>query len=290
MRVTLLGTGCPQVSTRRYGPASLLRTDTRQFLIDCGSGVTQRLIAAGTSGKQIDAVLLTHLHSDHIVDLFQLIISSWHQGRDRPQRIFGPVGTKQYMKGLMALWKPELDQRIAHEKRPSTTALELEVTEVEPGRIIHDGDLSVIAVPVRHQPVKAAFGYVFADQRHKIAFSGDTAYCPELIQAAKDADALVHECFIHREMLALPGRSPETLANVASYHTLSTEVGKVAGQAHAACLILNHFVPVEFDPAALMAEVRADYAGPVLIGEDLMEFDTATRIVSHGDARVALSL
>lgn len=290
MRVTLLGTGCPQVSTRRYGPASLLRTETHQFLIDCGSGVTQRLLAAGASGKQIDAVLLTHLHSDHIVDLFQLIISSWHQGRDRPQRIFGPVGTKQYVKGLMALWKPELDQRIAHEKRPSTTALELEVTEVEPGRIIQDGDLSVIAVPVRHQPVKAAFGYVFADSKHKVAFSGDTAYCPELIQAAKDVDALVHECFIHREMLALPGRSPETLANVASYHTLSTEVGKVAGQAHAACLILNHFVPVEFDAAKLLAEVRTDYAGPVLVGEDLMEFDAATRVIRYASGSIALPL
>jgi ribonuclease Z len=290
MRVTLLGTGCPQVSTRRYGPASLLRTETRQFLIDCGSGVTQRLLAAGTSGKQIDAVLLTHLHSDHIVDLFQLIISSWHQGRDRPQRIFGPVGTQQYLKGLMALWKPELDQRIAHEKRPSTTALELDVTEVEPGRIIQDGDLSVIAVPVRHQPVKAAFGYVFTDSKYKVAFSGDTAYCPELIQAAKDADALVHECFLHREMLALSGRSPETLANVASYHTLSTEVGKVAGQAHAACLILNHFVPVEFDAARLLADVRADYAGPVLVGEDLMDFDAATRMVSHANGSIALPL
>lgn len=290
MRITLLGTGCPQVSTRRYGPASLLCTDTRQFLIDCGSGVTQRLLAAGTSGRQIDAVLLTHLHSDHIVDLFQLIISSWHQGRDRPQRIFGPVGTRQYMKGLMALWKPELDQRIAHEKRGSTEALELEVTEVEPGRIIQDGDLSVIAVPVRHQPVKAAFGYVFADARHKVAFSGDTAYCPELIQAAKDADALVHECFIHREMLALPGRSPETLANVASYHTLSTEVGKVAGQAHAACLILNHFVPVAFDQAALLADVRADFAGPVLVGEDLMQFNAETRTISYADAVIALPL
>ncbi|MEK9968640.1 MAG: MBL fold metallo-hydrolase [Ferrovibrio sp.] len=290
MRVTLLGTGCPQVSTRRYGPASLLRWQDRQFLIDCGSGVTQRLLAAGTSGRQIDAVLLTHLHSDHIVDLFQLIISSWHQGRDRPQRIYGPVGTRQYMKGLMALWQPELAQRIAHEKRSSTAALELDVTEVEPGTIIRDGDLSVIAVAVRHQPVKAAFGYVFTDGRTKVAFSGDTAFCPELIQVAKDADALVHECFIHREMLALPGRSPETLANVASYHTLSTEVGKVASQAHTACLILNHFVPVAFDPDALLAEVRADYAGPILIGEDLMQFDAETRQISYGEAVMALPL
>lgn len=289
MRVTLLGTGCPQVSTRRYGPSSLLRWKERQFLVDCGSGVTQRLLGAGSTGKNIDALFLTHLHSDHIVDLFQLIISSWHQGRDRPQRIFGPPGTRQYLNGLMALWRSELEQRIAHEKRPSTRALELDITEVEPGIVLRDGDLTVIAVAVRHQPVKAAYGYVFTDGSQKVAFSGDTAFCPELILAAKDADALVHECFIHREMLALPGvRGPETIENVASYHTLSTEVGKVAAQARARCLILNHFVPVAFDAAALMAEVRADYAGPVLVGEDLMQFDTATRMVSHGDVMVAL--
>lgn len=289
MRVTLLGTGCPQVSTTRYGPASLLRWGEQQFLVDCGSGVTQRLVAAGSAGRQIDALLLTHLHSDHIVDLFQLIISSWHQGRDRPQRIYGPAGTRHYLNGLMALWKPELDQRIAHEKRPSTTALELDITEVEPGAIIREGNLTVTAVAVRHQPVKAAFGYVFSDGRYKVGFSGDTAFCPELIEAAKDADALVHECFIHREMLLLPGvRTPETVANVASYHTLSTEVGKVAQQAGIRCLILNHFVPVVFDRAALLAEVRSDYAGPVLIGEDLMEFDASTRMVSHAGAAIGL--
>jgi ribonuclease Z len=291
MRVTLLGTGCPQVSTRRYGPSSLLRWNDRQFLIDCGSGVTQRLLGAGSAGKAIDAVFLTHLHSDHIVDLFQLIISSWHQGRDRPQRIFGPPGTRQYLHGLMTLWRPELEQRIAHERRPSTVALELQITEVEPGIVLRDGELTVIAVAVRHQPVKAAYGYVFTDSRQKVAFSGDTAFCPELILAAKDADALVHECFIHREMLALPGvRGPETIENVASYHTLSTEVGKVAAQARARCLILNHFVPVAFDAGSLLAEVRADYDGPVLIGEDLMQLDTATGMVSHGDAVVALPL
>lgn len=289
MRVTLLGTGCPQVSTGRMGPASLLRTGDRQYLVDCGSGVTQRLLGAGSTGKQIDALFLTHLHSDHIVDLFQLIISSWHQGRDRPQRIFGPRGTRKYINGLMALWQPELDQRIAHERRPSTTALSLEVTEIEEGIVLHDGPLTVIAVAVRHQPVTAAFGYIFDDGRHRVAFSGDTAYCPELITAARDSDALVHECFIHQEMLLLPGvRTPETLANVAAYHTLSTEVGKVAAAANVGCLILNHFVPVVFDHAALLAEVRADYGGSILVGEDLMEFDTVSRTVAHAGAVVGL--
>src|SRR3546814_8928748 len=87
---------------------------------DLGSGVTQRLVAAGTPGRALDALLLTHLHSDHLVDLYQLIVSSWHQGRDRPLPVYGPPGTRRYVEGLMALWEPELSLRIAHEKRPST--------------------------------------------------------------------------------------------------------------------------------------------------------------------------
>lgn len=76
MEITLLGTGCPVASPRRYGPANLIRGGGVSLLVDCGSGVTQRLVEAGASGAEIDAVLLTHLHSDHIVDLFQLVISS----------------------------------------------------------------------------------------------------------------------------------------------------------------------------------------------------------------------
>ena len=76
MLVTLLGTGCPQCHPARLGPASLVHTGGASFLIDCGSGVTQRLVAAGSSGAALDAVLLTHLHSDHVVDLYQLIVSS----------------------------------------------------------------------------------------------------------------------------------------------------------------------------------------------------------------------
>src|SRR5262252_4502949 len=130
MRVTLLGTGCPQCDPNRLGPASLVQHEGRQLLIDVGSGATQRLVSAGSSGRALDAVLLTHLHSDHIVDLFQLVISSWHQGRQRPQRVFGPPGTKAFVDGLMALWQPELAQRIAHERRPSTAALAVEVVEI----------------------------------------------------------------------------------------------------------------------------------------------------------------
>ena len=288
MDVTLLGTGCPQVATERYGPANLVRHAGSAFLVDCGSGTTQRLLGAGSAGRDLDAVLLTHLHSDHLVDLYQLIVSSWHQGRDRPQRIFGPPGTKRFVDGTMDVWRAELDQRIAHEKRPSIRALEAEVTEIGPGEVLRHNGVTVTAVAVAHQPVRHAFGFIFEAGGRKLAFSGDTAYCPALIEASRDADVLVHECFIHREMTLTPSRTAEGLANVASYHTLSHEVGRVAAEARARCLVLNHFVPIVFDKPALLAEVRRDYAGPVMVGEDLMRFDLETRAASYAGGLIGL--
>jgi len=287
MRVTLLGTGCPVAHAERFGPAQLIRHENVNLLVDCGSGVTQRLVAAGCPGKAIDALLLTHLHSDHLVDLYQLIVSSWHQGRDRPQRVFGPPGTGRYVDGLMALWKPELDLRIAHERRPSTAALEVEVTEIAPGQTLVFGRLSVAVVEVDHKPVRDAYGFVCAGGGRRVALSGDTRRCPALIEAARGADVLVHEVFIHREMPVVPGvRSAETVRNVMSYHTVSGEVGEVAREAGVGCLVLTHFVPPSFDKAALLAEVQRDFAGPVVIGEDLMTLDADAGTVEWRGAQL----
>jgi ribonuclease Z len=289
MDLTLLGTGCPQADTKRYGPASLVRHEDFTFLVDCGSGVTQRLLAADSCGADLDAVFLTHLHSDHIVDLFQLVISSWHQGRDRPQCIFGPTGTRHYCDGLMALWRAELDQRIAHERRASTAALELEVTEFQAGKVWDQGGVRVTAVEVDHRPVRYAYGFLFEAGGRRLAFSGDTAYCPALIEAARGADVLVHECFVHGVLV--PDRSQRTaegVRNVATYHTSSSEVGKVAAEAGVRCLVLNHFVPVRFDKSAVLAEVRRDYRGPVVLGEDLLHVDVDTGEMSHAGLVVGL--
>jgi ribonuclease Z len=284
MKITLLGTGCPQVDTERYGPASLVRHGAASFLVDCGSGATQRLLGAGASGRALDAVFLTHLHSDHLVDLFQLVVSAWHQGRDRKQRVFGPKGTRAHVEGLLALWRAELEQRIAHEKRPSTAALEVEVTEIGDGWEIELEGVRVAAFAVEHQPVEFAYGFVFAAGSRRAVFSGDTRRCAAVERAARGADLLVHECFIHGAMQPSPSRTAEGLANVAAYHTLSGEVGKVAAAAGAKCLLLNHFVPVRFDKAALLAEVARDYGGPVLVGEDLMSIDLDAGTVEHGGA------
>ena len=259
------------------------------MLVDCGSGVTQRLVAAGTPGRSLDALLLTHLHSDHLVDFYQLIVSSWHQGRDRPLPVYGPPGTRRYVEGLMALWEPELSLRIAHEKRPSTAALQVEVTEIAAGDVLEIGGLMVTVVAVDHQPVRHAFGFVFEEAGQKLVLSGDTRRCDALIEAAQGADLLVHEVFVHREMPVIEGvRSAETVANVAGYHTLSSEVGKIATEAGVKALALTHFVPPAADRAALLAEVAADFAGPLVLAEDLLRIDLAARRVAYGQAVLSL--
>ena len=287
MLVTLLGTGCPQVHPHRFGPASLVRVGGRSFVIDCGSGVTQRMAGAGLSGAQLDTLLLTHLHSDHVVDLYQLVISSWHQGRDKPQRIFGPAGTRQFAEATMKVWRKERELRIDWECRPSTAGLELEITEFEEGVIFEDGGLRISAFEVDHRPVKQAFGFLFETAQARVAFSGDTTLCESLIKAARGVDLLVHECFIHREMQGRM-RTEQGLANVAAYHTLSSDVGKVASRAGAGLLLLNHLVPVEFDRDALLREVCADFAGPVVIGEDLLTIDVPRRAVGFAGLRLGL--
>lgn len=289
MRITLLGTGCPIADTDRFGPAALVRGERANILVDCGSGVTQRLLAAGCPGRDIDLLLLTHLHTDHLVDLYQLIISGWHQGRDRPQRIAGPPGTRAHVESLMALWREEREGRIAHERRPSTAGLEVEVEEIADGSVLEIGEIRIATVEVDHKPVPCAFGFVFESNGRKAVISGDTTYCPALISAARNTDLLVHEVFVHRELPEIPGvRTREGTDNVASYHTLSSVVGDVATQCNAGCLMLTHFVPTRFDRAALLAEVRGAYKGPLIIGEDLMTFDTTDRSLNIEGALLTL--
>ena len=129
MELVLLGTGCPKVDHKRFGPSNLVTTNKAKILIDCGSGVTQRLDQIKVSTAEIDALFLTHLHSDHVVDLYQLIISSWHSYRIKPWLIYGPKGTKKFVSKIMDAWKDERLQRIKYESRSSTNAFKITVKE-----------------------------------------------------------------------------------------------------------------------------------------------------------------
>ena len=289
MRVTLLGTGCPVAHPRRAGPAVLVEAEDARVLIDCGSMVTQRLIAAGCPGAAVDALLVTHLHSDHLVDFYQLVVSSWHQGRAAPWIVHCPEPVVPVVEATMTAWREERALRVAHERRPSATGLGVTCRVLAPGRAINIGGLEVEPVLVDHAPVTPAYGFVFRSAGKCAVLSGDTRVSEALIAAGRGADLLVHEVFLHREMRPLEGRrSEETIAAVASYHTLSSEVGEVARRMGAGALALTHFVPPDFDRGALLAQAGEQFEGPIFIGEDLMSFDLARGEVAWREFRARL--
>ena len=280
MRITLLGTGCPAVHPRRLGAAQLIEGGGARLLVDCGSGCTQRLVETGHSAATPDALLVTHLHSDHLVDLWQLTVAGWHAGRTRPLRLYAPPPVLAHARTLQAAWAEERAQRLAYEARPNPDGFALELIAIEPGQTLRFADLEVAVIEVDHRPVAPALGFVFADGRHRLAFSGDTRPCAALIEAARDCDLLVHEVFAHGTMQPKPGiRSAATISAVEAYHTLSTDLGAIAAEARAKALLLTHIVPPDASPERLLADVRRGYQGPVIVGEDLMAVDLAERTV-----------
>lgn len=282
LSITLLGTGCPAVHPERHGAAQLVETGDVKLLIDCGSGVTQQLVAAGTRGADIDGLLITHYHSDHLVDFYQLIISSWHQGRNKPWQIHAPASVIAHLQRQMDAWRDERDLRIEFEKRPAGTAgFELECHELKPGIVGAWRGLTVEAIPVDHAPIKPAYGFRFSCDNTTIVFSGDTRPCAAIEDAARGADLLVHEVYIHDQMPLSPGtRTPETIKTVSSYHTLPEALAKLSARANVPALALTHFVPPVFDHHRLLSQMSAHYSGPIIVSEDLMRISVAERQVS----------
>ena len=271
MKLTLLGTGCPSVDHKRFGPSNLITTNKAKILVDCGSGITQRLHQLKVSSANIDALLFTHLHSDHAVDLYQLIISSWHSYRVKPWKIYGPKGTKKFVNKIMDTWADERKLRISYEARASTKAFKIDVIEFKTFGEIKVKDLKIKYFEVDHKHVKYAYGFAFIHNNKKLTISGDTKPCENLMKYAQKSDVLLHEVFIEGEILKTNKmRTKQTLHNVKSYHTTSSQVGKVAFITQSKKLVLTHFVPTQFNKNRLKKVVKSDFGKDPIIGEDLM--------------------
>ena len=271
MKLTLLGTGCPKVDHKRFGPSNLISSAKTQILVDCGSGVTQRLNQINACTSKISALFLTHLHSDHVIDLYQLIISSWHSYRIKPWKIYGPIGTKKFVNRIMDAWKDERNLRIRYEQRESTSAFNLKVFEFKEYGKIKINDLHIEYFQVDHKPVKFAYGFNFFNKNKKLTISGDTRPCENLMKYAQQSDVLLHEVFIEDEIKPTTKmRSKKTLHNVQAYHTTSSMVGKIGKISRCKKLVLTHFVPTRFNENRLKNIVKKDFGKNPIIGEDLM--------------------
>lgn len=274
LRVRLLGTGAPPPDPRRRGPATLLSLGGERVLVDAGSGVGAQLVQAGIRPWDWPRVLITHHHSDHTIDLGHLLITRWIVGQNAPFEVWGPAGTRRQMERLLDWLHLDVEVRRAHmhDRRPP----EVRVTEIEEGRLMEVGGLTVSAFLVDHGPVRPAYGFRFDGGGRSVVVSGDTRPSENLVRWSRGVDCLVHECceMAHTSWYAGCGwpTIEDKIRDLASYHTQPDQVGAVAAATGARTLVLTHLMPGS-DPAALRAAARRDFVGRIVVGEDLLEVD-----------------
>ncbi|TIW78118.1 MAG: MBL fold metallo-hydrolase, partial [Mesorhizobium sp.] len=207
-RLVLLGSkGGPAL--RPGGPwpsSSLLQIGERDIVVDCGLGVTRGLVDAGISLKALDLIFITHLHSDHILELGPLIHTAWTAGLATPVTVFGPPGTQDYWRHFCRAMEFDIETRIVDEGRPDIRKL-VSVKEFGEGAILEEKGLTVTALRVEHPPVTDCFALRFEHGGRSVVFSADTAFFPPLAGFAKEADILVHEALLEEGVERLVART-----------------------------------------------------------------------------------
>jgi ribonuclease Z len=272
MRAKLLGTGSPPPNPHRRGPATLVWLGDERFLVDAGSGVGVQLIQAGVRAYHWPRVLITHHHSDHTIDLGHLLITRWIVGQNAPLEVWGPAGTQRQIEKLLDYlhWDIEVRRAHMHDRTPP----EVRVTEIEEGKVLEAGGLTVSAFLVDHDPVKPAFGFRFDGGGRSVVVSGDTRPCETLMRWSQGVDCLIHECCDMSQTSWFPDCGWPTreakVRDLQSYHTAPDEVGRVAAGAGVKKLVITHVMPGSV-PAELESAARQRYPGAVVVGEDLLE-------------------
>lgn len=243
IEVTVLGSGTAVPVPDRFPAGYLVRTDGLLAMVDCGPGTLRRLAQAGVDLRDLDAVFLTHYHTDHCADVGPLLFalrSPRYAGR-KPLHLFAAPGLERFLATLATVWPWTLPRDY-----------DLAVHELTPGRTLL-GDAAIDALPIRH--TAQSLGYRFGARNAAVAFSGDADECDELVQLARGADLLVCDAAFPDER-RVEGHMTPGLA------------GQHAARAGARALCLTHFYP-ECDGVDVVAQARATFAGEVIAAADL---------------------
>lgn len=278
--VVTLGTGSPPPTLKRFGPATLVRAGRETLLFDAGRGATQRLMQTGVRLGSIDAVFITHLHSDHIVGIPDLWLTGWlptaYAQRQSPFRIWGPAGTKGMMDGLEQAYAWDIQARTADQNLPKA-GVAIEATEISEGVVYERNGVKVTAFEVDHGPLlKPAFGYRIDYDGRSVVISGDTKFSENLIKFASGVDLLIHQVAMAKEELL---QTSIIVRAILAHHTKPEEAGVVFTRSKPKLAVFYHIVlqgtpqfpaPTEDD---VVNKTRTTYSGPPVVSEDLMSFN-----------------
>jgi ribonuclease Z len=276
--VTLTGTGVPHPAPGRAGPGVLVRHGATALQVDAGRGTVLRLADAGCAPHELAAVLVTHVHSDHVVDLADLVMTRWLTGTLHPAGPLPIVAVEglatRFAATMLTPYADDLAVRVEHvQPAPPEVLLDAFPLPATPAEVwrSEDGEVVVEAVAVHHEPVREAVAYRITTPAGVVVVSGDTRVCDEVRDLARGADVLVHEACRATAMADLVGGTP--FEHILAYHADSVPLGGLAAEAGVGHLLLTHLIPApetEEAEAGFVADVReGGYDGPLTVGRDL---------------------
>ena len=287
----LAGTGSPMPDPLRAGPCTVVRAGGHLYLVDAGQGSARNVARMFFQFGKVEAVLLTHFHSDHIADLGEVMMQRWTGGSNtKPLDVIGPAGVETVVEGFNLAYSLDNGYRVAHHgaatcppsgaggvARPFTLSAEEDASVV----VLDDGALKVTAFKVNHAPVSPAVGYRFDYKGRSLVISGDTVPCNSLRKHAQGADVLLNEGLqpsmvkiIHDQAGLSPSPSlAKMMEDIPGYHSSPEEAAKLAAEAGVKQLIFYHITPPISSPllnSMWLGDAAKYFKGPVTIGEDGM--------------------
>ena len=279
IRVTLLGTGSPPPVMNRFGPSTLVEAGGEKLVFDAGRGNLQRLVQAKVDLKDIHALFLTHLHSDHVVGIPDMFLTGWLIGRrETPFRVWGPRGTKDMMTHLERAFEFDIRIRL-YDDRPPPQGIVVRAEDIQQGVVYEQNGVKVTAFDVDHRPVHPALGYRIDYAGRSVVLSGDTKFSENLIRFAQGADLVVHS--VAAPEVVSRGRSPERTKAILDHHTMPEEAGTVFARVRPKLAIFSHIVLPHATAQDLIPATRKNYTGSLELGEDLDVIEVGDTVTLH---------
>ena len=277
--VTLTGTGVPHAVPGRAGAGALVRYKDVSLQFDAGRATVLRMIEAGLSPTDLTALFVTHFHSDHVVDLPDVVLTRWvqqHMRNTGPLHVVTPEGSaSRFVHRMMEPFDDDIHVRQTHtggdDLRINIDSFAPAMTPSEVWRS-EDGAVFVEAVLVHHEPVEGAVAYRVTTPDGSVVISGDTRVCDEVFELARNSDVLVHEVCRTRALSANAKGTP--FENIFDYHSDSVALGEFAERYGIKHVVLTHLIPspkTEKDEQRFIDDVRTGgFTGNLTVGSDLL--------------------